>query len=205
MPAILCAPSRIQRILSVSSGFKALLRGIRTRQAEKTSWSSLTGSALCRLVGPTLTASADSSSSIPPSYGGSSTEADEEVSQGNLRNLHPITRRIYNHSFRMTIGLWNPMLPRPRVAASYTVPVRRAGTLPTASFRFHLAMDTLAVQLTIPVIGAREGLSPPVIRQAPRLPEQRYRATHYAWRTSSRRGPRDPHLSQHRTCRSAYG
>jgi hypothetical protein len=134
-------------------------------------------------------ASADPSLPFPPSYDGSSTEAGEEVSQGKMRNLHPIPRRIYTHSFRMTIGLWNPMFPRPEVAASYAVPVRRAGTLPTASFRFHLAMDTLAVQLTIPVIGARRGLSPRVIWQAPRLPEQRCRATHHAWRTSGKGRP----------------
>ena len=144
-------------------------------------------------------ASADPSPLIPPSYDGSSTKADEEVSQGKTRDLHPITRRIYTHPFRMTIGLWNPMLPHPEVAASYTVPVRRAGTLPTASFRFHLAMDTLAVQLTIPVIGARRGLSPPVIRQAPRLPEQRCRATHHAWHTSGKGRPLTvpPHTTPH--------
>jgi hypothetical protein len=36
------------------------------------------------------------------------------------------------------------------VFALYAVPVRRPGTLPSASFRFHLAVDTLAVQLTLP-------------------------------------------------------
>ena len=33
--------------------------------------------------------------------------------------------------------------------------------LPAASFRFHLAVDTLAVQLAVPVIRVRRGLSPP--------------------------------------------
>ena len=33
---------------------------------------------------------------------------------------------------------------------SYAVSVRRLGTLPAASFRFHLAVDTLAVRLTLP-------------------------------------------------------
>src|SRR5467141_1562972 len=37
--------------------------------------------------------------------------------------------------------------------ASYAISVRRASALPAASFRFHLAMDTLAVQLTIPPVG----------------------------------------------------
>src|SRR5712692_6080204 len=37
--------------------------------------------------------------------------------------------------------------------ASYAVSVRRASVLPAASFRFHLAADPLAVQLTIPPVG----------------------------------------------------
>src|ERR1700720_2263978 len=37
--------------------------------------------------------------------------------------------------------------------ASYAVSVRQASVLPAASFRFHLAMDTLAVRLTIPPVG----------------------------------------------------
>src|SRR5258707_13747380 len=37
--------------------------------------------------------------------------------------------------------------------ASYAISVRRASALPAASFRFHLTMDTLAVQLTIPPVG----------------------------------------------------
>ncbi len=37
--------------------------------------------------------------------------------------------------------------------ASYAISVRRASVLPAASSRFHLAMDTLAVRLTIPPVG----------------------------------------------------
>src|SRR3989449_7699513 len=37
--------------------------------------------------------------------------------------------------------------------ASYAISVRRASALPAPSFRFHLAMDTLAVRLTIPPVG----------------------------------------------------
>jgi hypothetical protein len=36
---------------------------------------------------------------------------------------------------------------------SYAVSVRRTSALPAASFRFHLAMDTLAVQLAVPLAG----------------------------------------------------
>jgi len=35
----------------------------------------------------------------------------------------------------------------------YAIPVRRASVLPAASFRFSLATDTLAVQLTVPAVG----------------------------------------------------
>ena len=35
----------------------------------------------------------------------------------------------------------------------YAVSVRRTSVLPAASFRFHLAMDTLAVRLTVPLAG----------------------------------------------------
>ena len=38
-------------------------------------------------------------------------------------------------------------------AASYVLPVRRTSVLLTASFRFHLAMDTLAVRLALPLAG----------------------------------------------------
>jgi len=40
--------------------------------------------------------------------------------------------------------------PRPLCPALYAISVRRLGTLPAASFRFHLTMDTLAVRLTLP-------------------------------------------------------
>jgi hypothetical protein len=35
----------------------------------------------------------------------------------------------------------------------YAVSVRQTSVLPAASFGFHLAMDTLAVQLTVPLAG----------------------------------------------------
>src|ERR1700752_4915940 len=43
--------------------------------------------------------------------------------------------------------------PLPRL---YPLPVRQASVLPSASFRFHLAMDTVAVQLTLPLAGCVE-------------------------------------------------
>jgi hypothetical protein len=50
--------------------------------------------------------------------------------------------------------------PRPGVAASYALRLPQAGDLPTASFGPHLAMIALAVQLTVPVIRVRKGLTP---------------------------------------------
>ena len=41
-----------------------------------------------------------------------------------------------------------------RLARLYAISVRRASVLPTASFRFHLAMDTLAAQLMVPPVGS---------------------------------------------------
>ena len=41
----------------------------------------------------------------------------------------------------------------PHNVASYPLPVRQASALPSASFRFAVAHDTLAVQLTLPLAG----------------------------------------------------
>ena len=44
----------------------------------------------------------------------------------------------------------------PGCVASYPLPVRQASALPSASFRFAVARDTLAVQLTLPLVGRVE-------------------------------------------------
>ena len=46
----------------------------------------------------------------------------------------------------------------------YQVSVRRVRCLPTASFRFHLAMDTLAFGYSLPTVRAAWGLAPVRIR-----------------------------------------
>lgn len=46
-----------------------------------------------------------------------------------------------------TFGLYLLLQTYPYFRALYVIPVRRTKGLPTASFRFHLTMDTLAVQL----------------------------------------------------------
>jgi len=58
------------------------------------------------------------------------------------------------------IGLRTPTLPRPRGTASHAIRVPRVRNLPSASFRSHLAVGTLAVRLGVPVIKASKGLAP---------------------------------------------
>ena len=72
----------------------------------------------------------------------------------------------------MTIGLQIFWPPRPDVAASYALRVPQTGDLPTASSRPHLTMIALAVQLTVPVIRVRRGLSPPSECALPGAPKK---------------------------------
>nr|VFK60100.1 MAG: hypothetical protein BECKTC1821F_GA0114240_10411 [Candidatus Kentron sp. TC] len=101
----------------------------------------------------------------------------------------PYTRRIYFHTFRVTIGLWISLPPRPDVAASYELPVHRIWSLPSASFGSHLAVGTLAVRLKVPVTRVRRGLSPPSHFPGRfRLPvtSARHGVSRHAWRTTKR-------------------
>ncbi len=50
----------------------------------------------------------------------------------------------------------------------YPLPVRQASALLTASSRFHLTMDTLAVQLTLPLDGCVGDLHPQAVNHARR-------------------------------------
>jgi hypothetical protein len=72
----------------------------------------------------------------------------------------PHTRRIYPRVFRMAIGLWILLPPRPDAVASYALRVPRAGNLLTASSGPRLTAAALAVRLTVPVIRVRKGLAP---------------------------------------------
>ena len=69
------------------------------------------------------------------------------------------------------------------MTASYAISVRQASALPAASFRFHLAVDTLAVRLTVPPVGPVEDLHLQVIDYTPHVIEWRLRATRPAGRT----------------------
>ena len=59
------------------------------------------------------------------------------------------------------------------MSASYAISVRQASGLLSASFRFHLAVNTLAVQLVIPLTGLTEDSHLQVILPAPPVQEQR--------------------------------
>jgi hypothetical protein len=106
-------------------------------------------------------ASADFCQPIPSPLGDSSTWQADRSPRVRCATFIPYTRRIYFYIFRVIMGLWILWPPRPDVAASHAVTVRRAGTLLTASFGFHLTVDTLAVRLTVPITRVCRGLSPP--------------------------------------------
>lgn len=69
----------------------------------------------------------------------------------------PHTRRIYATAIRMSLDFESigPLVHRDN--ALYAIRVPRAGSLPTTSFRFAVARDTLAVRLEVPDIKASIG------------------------------------------------
>ena len=62
----------------------------------------------------------------------------------------------------------------------YPLPVRQASALLTASSRFHLTMDTLAVQLTLPLAGCVEDFHLQV--SAPCRAHKHKKASSFGWR-----------------------
>ena len=152
-------PSRFLRISSATSGFRPSF--------EASAQDHLKCSSLLRYqFGPSpngslaTVASADFCQPILAPYGANSTRQIGRSPRVRHVIFAPHTRRIYIHILRMTIGL-RPYWPsRPDMAASYALPVRRAGVLLTASFGFRFASDTLAVRLTVPIIRVRKGFSP---------------------------------------------
>jgi hypothetical protein len=97
--------------------------------------------------------SADLYQLIPPPLDDSSTMANWQISPGNA---HPPSRLCPPHLRTCSpYRYWTLKILAfsSSTSASYAIPVRRASALPAASFRFHLAMDTLAVRLTIPPVG----------------------------------------------------
>ena len=104
------------------------------------------------------------------------------------------------------MGLWTPALPYPCLTASDTVRVPRVRSLPSASFRSHLRVGTLAVRLEVPVIKASKGLAPsshfPVGFRL-LVASARQGATRHAWRTPGSQAP-SPMPSPQRTKRACF-
>ena len=90
----------------------------------------------------------------------------------------------------MTEGFGHRRFLAPRHDASHAIRVPRVRILPSASFRSHLTMGTLAVRLGVPVIKASKGLAPsshfPVGFRLP-VDSARQGAARHAWRTLGRR------------------
>ncbi len=71
-----------------------------------------------------------------------------------MRNdLPAYVRHIYAHELRCKNWTLSLFALLSLAFASYVVSVRRTSALPSASFRFHLTVDTLAVRLAVPLAG----------------------------------------------------
>lgn len=101
-------------------------------------------------------ASADFLTRIPTPHAVSSTKAPVRISPGRT---HPPSR-VYlsdlHHSVPCTFRALTICAALPRCNASYPLPVRQARDLPSASSRFAVTHNTLAVQLTLPLAGRVE-------------------------------------------------
>jgi hypothetical protein len=97
--------------------------------------------------------SADFCRFITPPLDDTSPRANRQTSPGIA---HPPSRLCLPHirqDFPCRYWALKISASSPSLAASYAISVRQASVLPAASSRFHLTMDTLAVQLTIPPAG----------------------------------------------------
>jgi len=100
--------------------------------------------------------SADFCRFIAPPLDGPSTEANRQTSPGITHSLSRLCPPHIRQDFPCRYRTLKIFAFSSSLAASYAIPVRQASVLLTASFRFHLAMDTLAVRLTIPPAGVVE-------------------------------------------------
>ena len=81
-------------------------------------------------------------------------EAKLQISPGNALSPSRLCPQHLHTIFPDRYRTLKSLAFSSRLHASYAISVRRASALPAASFRFHLAMDTLAVRLTIPLLGS---------------------------------------------------
>ena len=66
-------------------------------------------------------------------------------------DLPAYVRHIYAHELQCKNWTLSLFALLSLVFASYVVSVRRTSVLPSASFRFHLTVDALAVRLAVPL------------------------------------------------------
>jgi hypothetical protein len=93
-------------------------------------------------------ASADFSDLLSPPLG------DDTLLSPGRSEISPGNALIPSHLYLPHIQLYFPgkfwtseiYAPLSSIAASYVIPVRQVSALPSASFRFHLTVDTLAVR-----------------------------------------------------------
>ena len=91
-----------------------------------------------------------------------SPEANRQISPGIAHSPSRLCPPHIRHDFPCRYRTLKRLAFSSSPDASYAVSVRRASVLPAASSGFHLAMDTLAVQLTIPPAGFVRDFHPQV-------------------------------------------
>src|SRR6185437_6390464 len=94
--------------------------------------------------------------SFPTSLDVGSTQADRQISPGITHSLSRLCLSDLHHSAPCKILGFTEICLLTPLCCLYPLPVRQASVLLSASFRSHLAMDTLAVQLTLPLAGCVE-------------------------------------------------
>src|SRR5690625_793709 len=100
--------------------------------------------------------SADSCRHIPAPHDASSTTAHRQASPGNAHSPSRLSPPHIRPCFPCKNRTSEIFASSSSMTASNAIPVRQASALPSASFRFHLTMNTLAVQLTVPLAGPAE-------------------------------------------------
>ena len=140
-----------------------------------------------RLLRPLLSSAAPSRRlAAPVAHALRGDWAERQTSQGKTRDLRAIYLSHLRPPLPGCIGLRALWPSRPGADASYALAVRQAGTLLTASFRFRIAPDTLAVRLAVPTPRARRGLPPPSHRPDTTPAKQCLTAPpRHAWRTTA--------------------
>ena len=91
---------------------------------------------------------------------------DDQISKGKFNIFQLICSLHLHPAHSGSIGFCFVLQTRPVQSAFYPVSFRWTELLLSASFRFHLTMDTLAVQLTLPTTKRVRDLHPIDIKRA---------------------------------------